>query len=806
MLKRKISSKTSKKLVGLFLLVILALVGLALRITQINAMSGQQYARIVMSQAQQSYEIRTISARRGDITDRNGTILATSEKVYNVILDCQVVNTELEGSNGQMTHPYVEPTIKALSDVLSIDEEQVRDLLTAEETKNSQYQILVKGISITQKKQFEAYCDPLSEEEDSTDTEDASGDGTVTSASGEEVTSGGEETSADSTEDPAEELSDEEIEERYNVKGVWFEEDYVRRYPLNSIACDTIGFTYDGETADWGIEGYYSDVLNGTNGRQYGYFNTDADAEQTIIPAVDGKNVVSTIDANIQQIIRDALQNFENEMAKNEQKTDGALNIGVVVMDPDTGEVLGMDSDKWYDLNNPRDLTPFYTQAEIAAMDDQAQLDALNSIWTNYCVSTAYELGSVFKPITTAAAIQTGTINDQSTFYCDGGQQVEDKFIQCDIYPGEHGTQTIDEALMNSCNDAYMQIAEAIGVDGFLNYQDLFNYGSKTGIDLPGESTGIVFNNNSMGPVDLATSSFGQGFTATMIQETAAICAAINGGYYYKPHVVKRITDANGSVVQEFEPTMERRVISSETSAKVREAMAAVLTRNGTGFVAKIPGYTMGGKTGTAEKLPRDQGNYILSYVGFAPLNDPKAVVYVTVDEPNTTNQDTSVYAESIARNIFTELLPYMNIFPDEEGYDTSSVNTAMITNNDLLRKHYTVADNGVTVEATGQATWSASAAAQKAEEEAAAAQAAAEAEAQASADESASQEAADDTGEETYADDGTNDVTRGVAADGSELPMAEDDSGGETDDGSGDSFFSDGISNEDQEWAWGGE
>ena len=233
--------------------VILALVGLAIRITYINATSGEKYRRQVLTQSQQQYESRIIPFKRGDILDTNGTILATSEKVYNVILDCRVVNSDPD---------YVEPTVEAMVSILGLDEDLIREKLTSEETKSSQYQIVQKELSITDKQEFEDYCD----------TQDK-------------------------------ELSDEEKAKRQNIKGVWFEENYLRTYPLNSLACDVIGFTYSGDTADWGIEGYYSDTLNGTNGRQYGYYNSNADVEQTIIEAQDGNSVVSTLDVNIQEIV-----------------------------------------------------------------------------------------------------------------------------------------------------------------------------------------------------------------------------------------------------------------------------------------------------------------------------------------------------------------------------------------------------------------------------------------------------------------------------------------------------------------------
>ena len=629
MRERKISGKMSKKLVGLYITVILALVGLAIRITYINATDGEQYKRIVLSQAQQQYESRVIPFKRGDILDRNGTILATSEKVYNVILDCKVVNDLSKDKDGNDVQRYLEPTVEALTEVLDLDEKDIRERLENEETRNSQYQIVKSNLSITEKKKFEEY---LAEADD----EDS-------------------------------ELSDEERLKRQNVKGVWFEENYLWVYPMNSLACDLIGFTYSGNVADWGIEGYYSSVLNGVNGRQYGYFNTDADVEQTIIAPTDGKNVVSTIDVNVQQIIRSALETYQTEMSTGPNGTKGAANVGVVVMNPNNGEILGMDSSDWYDLNNPRDLTPFYTNAEIKAMDDAVMLENLNNIWRNFCVSDAYEPGSTVKPMTVAAALDTGSIQASDSYYCDGYEMIANQRIRCSIYPDEHGEETIADTLIHSCNDAIMQMAAKMGAEDLLRYEEIFNFGSKTGIDLPGENSGILYTLDSMGEAELATSSFGQGITCTMVQEIAAFSSVINGGYYYKPHVVSAITDSDGAVVQTMDSVLERKTVSESVSNMIRSYLGSVVEEGGTGTGAKVEGYSMGGKTGTAQKIPRDSGKYLVSYIGFAPLDDPQVVVYVVVDEANTAEQGNSIYAQKIAKNIFTELLPYMSIFPDEQ-------------------------------------------------------------------------------------------------------------------------------------------
>ena len=634
MRERKIGGRMSRKLVGLFLTVLLALVGLAGKITYINATEGDRDSRIVLSQAQQKYESRTIPYRRGDILDRNGELLATSEKVYNVILDCKVVNDTIESADGTSVKRYYEPTIKALHDVLGVSESTVRSLLDSDKTKDSQYQVILKGIPISKKQAFEKYTDTSDEEYRS--------------------------------------LSDEEKAERANVRGVWFEDNYKRVYPHNSLACDTIGFTYSDNQADWGIEGYYENVLNGVNGRQYGYFNTDTDVEQTIIPAQDGKNVVSTIDINIQQIIRTAIENFNSKYSDGVSSKKGAENVGVIVMDPNSGEILGMDSTDWYDLNNPRDLTSFYTAEQIRAMDNDQMLDALNKIWRNYCVSDAFEPGSTFKPVTSAAALDSGAITNETTLTCDGGEAFNGVTVKCEH---NHGDLNLEGALKYSCNDYMMQIASKMGAKQLLDYQKSFNFGSRTGIDLPGEGTGVLFTEDSMGAIENATTSFGQGFTCTMIQEAAAFSACINGGTYYKPHVISEITDSNGAVVSSYDSVVRQRVISKEVSDTIRKDLVSVVESGGTGQKAKVEGYSMGGKTGTAQKLPRGNGNYLVSFAGYAPAENPQAVVYVVVDEPHVDMQDNNIYATGIAKEIFTNLLPYMNIFPDEgNGASNKSV------------------------------------------------------------------------------------------------------------------------------------
>lgn len=629
----KINTKFRKKLVVLFIAVMLALVCLTIRITYINATSGEEYRRIVLSNVQQQYQSNVIPYKRGDITDRNGTLLATSERVYNLILDCVVVNYETEDEDGDKIQPYKDATVKTLTEQFGIPKKKITDILEGEVTKNSRYQVLLDDVTMTEKEAFEAYCD--------TDNET---------------------------------LTKEERQERNRINGIWFEESFRRVYPQNSQACDIIGFTYDQNEASWGIEGYYSDVLNGVSGRKFGYFNSDADVEQTIIEPENGNNVISTIDMNIQEIVRKAIESFQRSIENGPNDTKGAKNTAVIVMDPNSGEILAMDSSGWYDLNNPRDLTGLVSAMELAGMSEEDKVERMNEIWRNYCISDAFEPGSVVKPLTIASAIEVASVTTAEKFTCDGGETISGVDVHCAAFPGNHGKLDVNGAIAYSCNDILMQIVKREGASSFLNYYSYFGFGSRTGIDLPGENAGIMYSLDGMGELELATSSFGQGFTCTMVQEAAAICSVINGGYYYKPHIVSAITDEAGNIVERYDSVIERQPISRSTCEIIKEAMGQAVTE-GTAQHLKVEGYSMGAKTGTAEKLPRSALKFLTSVIGFAPLDNPKVLVYVVVDEPNIVQQDSSEFAQVIGNQIFTELLPYLGIYPDE--VQPSSENSA---------------------------------------------------------------------------------------------------------------------------------
>ena len=624
--KRKLTKKMKLKLAGVFGIALLALVSLLVGITIINAKFGNKYTQQVLSQSQQQYTNKTLPFKRGSITDRNGTMLANSVKVYNLILDCKEVN-------GHET--YKEPVKEALETVFGIEDSEIENLLENEETKDSQYQILKKEVTMEEKKSFE------------------------------------EANKVPTDEEAKKALGEEELKRRQNVKGIYFEDTYKRVYPLDSLACDVIGFTDAGNTATWGLEGYYNSTLNGSNGRKFGYLDENASLEQTIVEAVNGKNLTTTLDATIQTIVEKYITAFDRALSagpnnKKDAKKKGAENIAVIVENPNNGEILAMASSGTYDLNNPRDLSGSYTEKEIEAMDDEQTKDALFNMWKNYCVSQNFEPGSTVKPIVVAGALESGAITENSRFLCDGGEEIGEDYVRCAVYPDNHGAESLGEVIQNSCNDGMMAIGRKMGAAKFLEYQQRFNFGTRTGIDLPNEETGLLFTEDNMYEMELSTSAFGQGFNCTMIQEISAMEAAINGGIYYQPHLVKEITDEDGKVVKSIQPNILKQPISEEVSADIREYMGMSVT-DGTSKKSKVKGYSMGGKTGTAEKLnEKEKGNYLVSFIGFAPLDNPELLIYVVVDTPNVEEQASSSYPQFLAQAILSEVLPYMNIYMDE--------------------------------------------------------------------------------------------------------------------------------------------
>ena len=353
-------------------------------------------------------------------------------------------------------------------------------------------------------------------------------------------------------------------------------------------------------------------------------------------------------------------------------------------MNPRNGHIIAEASYPNYDLNNPRDLTKYYTDEEIEAMTDKEKLETLNGLWRNFCISDTYEPGSTIKPFTVATGLEIGALNGNESFTCGGMLHIGDHDIHCVNRDG-HGTQTLKESVENSCNVALMQIGNMIGKEELCKYQRVFGFGELTGIDLPGDAStaGLLYTPETMDDASLATNAFGQNFNVTMTQLAAGFCSLINGGDYYEPHIVKQILDENGNVVDNKNPVLVKRTISEETSTMVKEYMRGVVL-NGSGAKANLEGYEVGGKTGTAEKLPRDNGKYLVSFIGYAPQENPEVVVYVVIDEVNDYDQGQSSLAVQLAADIMKEIFPYLGITP-VPGYDPQTIGTVQQDDDDVV-------------------------------------------------------------------------------------------------------------------------
>lgn len=605
----RILKRMQRKLLISFLIICALFVGLIGRLMFIEYSSGERYEKIVLSQ--QEYDSTTIPFQRGNIVDSKGTVLATSVDVYNVILDCKVLNAN--------DATVIASTVEAVAECFpEIGREAVEEEL--EDNPDSQYSVLAKKVSYEEMSKFTDLQEERREDDDPDN----------------------------------------------NITGVWFEKEYKRVYPYGSMAAATLGFTTSGNVGVVGLENQYNSVLNGVNGRSYGYLNNDSDLERTVIEAQNGNTLVTTLDANIQSIVEQEILNF-NQQYTNENGL-GSKNTAVLVMDPDTGGILAMAQYPGFDLNNPWDLSAYYTPEELTAMSEQDQLNILNQLWKNYAVTNTYEPGSTAKPFTVAGGLESGALKGDETFVCDGGEQIAGYNVRC-VNRNGHGLETIQDALVNSCNDALMQMSYRIGPVTFSKFQSLFGFGQRTWIDLPGETStaSLIYDEKALeSTINLATNSFGQNFNVTMVQMASAFCSLVNGGKLYQPHLVERITDDAGNTVQEIEPVLRKQTISKEVSDQMKQYLRAVVT-DGSASAAGVDGYDVGGKTGTAQKFDtetgqRAKGKYLVSFIGYAPQEHPEVLVYVIVDEPNVEDQAHSSYALGIAHNILQQILPYMNI------------------------------------------------------------------------------------------------------------------------------------------------
>ena len=626
--------------------------------------NSEEYSRIVLGQRQSGYGSRSIQARRGDILDRNGTILATSEKVYNVIVDPRAITSRSDDR-------YEKAVVDALREYFKGDErvDTVSSLLEEQKKlstgKKSAYFKFKEDMSFDEKDAFQKFMDEKN-------------------------------------------AAYRKSGNKYEIKGLSFEDKYKRSYPYKELACNVIGFSsQDNSGGTGGVEQYYNNDLIGTNGREYGYLDSDTKLQSVIREASDGDSIVTTLNFNIQRTAEKYLQEWQKEDV-------GSKMAAAIVMNPKNGEILAMASTNQFDLNHPRELdktlypdtllneygkkealakykrehdgkeisedalSTVYTPEEISSLGAQV---AWNQMWRNVAVSDTYEPGSTAKPFTIAGALEENAIVPSTQFTCDGYIKISDGVhtwtIRCHKRDG-HGTLDAEQALMQSCNVYLMDTAFQEGAENFVKYQHIFGFGEKTGIDLPGEADtkDLIYTADTLGKTSLATNSFGQNYNVSMIQMAAGFSSIVNGGSYYKPHVVKQILNANGTVIKDVEPELVRVTNSKSTSDFLKEALYQTVEQ-GTGRPAKIQGYHVGGKTGTAQKLPRSEKNYLVSFCGFAPVEDPELLVYVIVDTPNLEGeaQASASFATKIEQKIMKDALQFLNIPPQGETDPEDSLN-----------------------------------------------------------------------------------------------------------------------------------
>lgn len=572
-------------------------------------------------------------AHRGKILDRNGKVLAESASVKTLV--CNPRDVRNSGD--------VNKCIQVLSPIIGVSEAKLKAYFD----EQSQYRIIKKRLSAEESTAIEAMLNPQYDEETSRE---------------------------------AKLLNEQKKELKKALSGIYFENDSKRYYPYN-VASHVLGFTGFDNNGIQGVELIFDDYLSGVNGavsqnrNASGTTLVDQQAEY-LTAAEQGCDVVLTIDETIQHFLE---KHLEEAVLKNELK-EGAAGI---VMNPKTGEILAIATKPDFDCNNPYDLTQFleyatefeaqYPEDELSDGEtptarptedpdnysDEFVSQARSKMWRDKSVSDTYEPGSTFKIITAAAAIEENVVDENSNFFCAGFKQVADRKIECANHNG-HGAQTFAEGVKNSCNPVFMEVGLAMGADTFMNYFEAFGFTSKTGIALGGESSGLYYD--TMNEVDLATSSFGQGFQITPIQLITAISSVINGGERMKPLIVKEITNSEG-VVKTYEPEVANRVISESTSERMRQMLEAVVADpNATGKNAYVKGFRIGGKTGTSEKQPRGSDKRIASFVGFAPANDPELVCLIMLDEPQTANKYGGTIAAPVCGEIIADSLEYMGI------------------------------------------------------------------------------------------------------------------------------------------------
>ena len=434
----------------------------------------------------------------------------------------------------------------------------------------------------------------------------------------------------------------------YGLDGVKVDEDYKRYYPWSDLASKVLGFTGADSQGILALESYYESWLEGEPGliletTDARGVRVEGEGEKRVEP-VSGDDLCISLDRNIQQ--------YATQLAEQVKKAKEADSVSILVMRPDNGEILALADVPEYDLNDP-----FTLPEETGAVTQEQQQELLNRMWRNACISDTYEPGSAFKIITASAALEEGVVTEGDTFQCPGYIVVEGRKIRCAKVQG-HGTETFVQGTMNSCNPVFVTVGLKLGVDRYYHYFEQFGLKKKTGVDLPGEAGTIMHKKEDMGPVELATVSFGQSFQITPIQLATTVSSLINGGKRVTPHFGLKTLDQEGKVTHTFAWPVEKGIVSEDTSARMREILFQVV-ENGGGQNGRVEGYRVGGKTATSETLPRGTGKYISSFLGFAPAEDPKVLALCIIRNPKGVYYGGQV-AAPVIRQLFENILPYL--------------------------------------------------------------------------------------------------------------------------------------------------
>ncbi len=462
-----------------------------------------------------------------------------------------------------------------------------------------------------------------------------------------------------------------------NYPGVEVDEDVQRVYPYSELAAQVIGFVGKDNQGIIGLEAKYDELLEGEKGKILTLTDSrgnEVDSEQERIPPVDGKNLVTTMDVVMQQYA-------EQTIAK-AVETKGAKRGVIIILNPQNGEIYAMANYPTFDLNDPFTIQDEELAANWDSFSEEEKNDYLNQMWRNTAINDTYEPGSTFKIVTSSAGLEEGVVTPESSFFCRGFYIAGDRQIKCWRYPRTHGAETFVQGVQNSCNPVFMEVGERLGPEKFLEYMQKFGFAQKTGVDLAGEATGIIHKLENIGPVELATMSFGQSFQITPLQLMRAASAIVNGGYLITPHFGKGIADEEGNIIENFQYDRGEQVISRETSETMKMILESVVSE-GTGSKAYIPGYRIGGKTATSEKLPRRSGKYIASFMSFAPAEDPQVMALVLIDEPQGVYYGGTV-AGPVMQELLRNILPYLGIEPQYSEKEAEEAAKAVTTVPDL--------------------------------------------------------------------------------------------------------------------------